>query len=121
MILMSRTVAALCLVAVNCATSAPVSENGWTVAKVIDLHLELVDSNRVEGYWFTKNYVIPEVSSHDIVVDPLWHWKIRNRHLQIYSESQLEDELTLIKIDPKIVTVRKRSGAIARYRYSYHR
>ena len=121
MTLMSRAVAALSLLAVNCATSAPVSENAWTAAKVIGLHLELIDSNRVEGYWFTKNYVVPNVGSHDIVVDPLWHWKIRNGRLQIYSESQLEDEFTLVSIDRKTITVRRRTGAIARYRYSYQR
>jgi hypothetical protein len=117
----NRLAVALCFVAVSCVASAPLSQSRWTTAKIIGLHLELIDSTRVEQYSFTKNYVVPSVSSHDIVIDPLWHWKIRDGRLQIYGESRLEDELTLLSIDPKTIIVRKRSGEVARYRYSYHR
>jgi hypothetical protein len=117
--LTSRAVVAFCFLAVVRVTSAEHSEIRWTAAKVVGLHLEVIDRNRAEQYWFTKNYVIPSVSSHDIVVNPLWSWKIRSGHLQIYSESHLEDEFALVSVDSKIITVRRHNGVIARYKYNY--
>ena len=118
---MRRLLVAVYFLGISYATSAPVSENRWTAARVIGLHLQLVDENRTEEYWFTKNSVVPNVSSHDIVVNPLWRWKIHDGRLQIFSESQLERELTLISIDAKIIIVRTGNGHISRYRYSYNK
>ena len=112
---------AIYFLAVSCANAGTHSENRWTAEKVIGLHLQLTDPSRLEEYSFTKSYVIPNIGSHDIVVNPLWHWKIRDGRLQIFSESKLEDELGLVEMNRKTVIVRRKNGAIARYNYSYRR
>ncbi len=117
----NRVFMAILFLALSCAPSMAATQNGWTAAKVIGLQLKLIDSNRIEEYSFTRNYVIPTVSSHDIVVNPLWRWKIREGHLQIFSESKLENEFTLIGMNAKTITVRRDNGLIAQFRYSYRR
>ena len=118
---MNRVFLAVLFLAVSCAASMAAAQDGWTAAKVIGLQLKLIDSNRIEEYSFTRNYVIPVVSSHDIVVNPLWHWKIQHGRLQVFSESKLENEFTLIGMSDKTITVRKRNGITAQFRYSYPR
>ena len=118
---MTRALIALYFLALARETYATSPDNCWNASTVIGLHLQLTDPNRIEEYWFTRNYVTPNVSSHDIVVDPRWHWRIRNCQLQIFSESQLENEFVLIGKNSKTITVRRKSGTVAQFRYSYRR
>ncbi len=108
-----------CLSLANCTTAAP-TQPEWTPKMMPGLHMELIHSVQSEQYSFYKGgAVAASVGSHDIVIGPAWRWRIRNGRLQIYSDSQVENELTLISRDQRIITARKPSGVIARYRYSY--
>src|SRR5438132_7865857 len=100
-----RLLAVLFLALTSCTTAPTSTQPRWTAAKVIGLHLDLIDPVRVEQFWFSKqhHYVAATVGSRDVVTGPVWYWRIRDGRLQIYSESQLEEDITFISMDCKTI------------------
>jgi len=102
----------------------------WTRDKVLGLHMELVDSRHIETYSFdksgsvavdigTKKQVTPQLIEETIST-PSWYWKIHNGRLLLSDGSSIRQGLTLLDMGHGLITVRRRSGEIARFRYCFN-
>jgi hypothetical protein len=104
---------------VVCAAST-LADARWTREKVVGLHFYIVDSVRVEDYWCTKDgFVAVSIGTHKAITPPLWYWKIHDARLQFSDGDSIKEEFTLIEMRDGPLTVRRRSGQIASFRYCY--
>jgi hypothetical protein len=111
-------IAALLFVAFDPAFTHPVTR--WTRDKVVGLRFYIVDPVRVESYWCTKDgFVAVEIGTHKAITPPLWHWKIHDGRLQFSDGHAIKEEFTLLEMRDGSLTVRRRSGEIASFRYRF--
>jgi len=110
-------IVALLVVASDSAFTHPVTR--WTREKVVGLRFYLVDPVRVESYWCTKDGFVAVEIGTQAITPPLWYWKIHDGRLQLSDEDSITEEFTLLKMDDGSLTVRRRSGAIASFRYRF--
>jgi hypothetical protein len=72
---------------------------------------------------------IPERALHEIVTffarskitPPLWYWRIRDGRLQFSDGDSIKEEFTLLSMSRGVLTVRRRSGQIAKFHYKYEK
>jgi hypothetical protein len=118
----------LTVVLLGLATSA-FADISWTRDKVVGLHMELVDSKRIESYWCakggsvavdigTKKKITPQLIK-EWVSTPEWYWKIHNGRLQLSDSSHIREELILLDMGRGVITARRKSGEISRFRYCF--
>src|SRR4029077_4301392 len=101
------------------ATSTSADERR-TRAKVMGLHFYIVDPVRVEDYWCTKDgFVAVSIGTHKAITPPLWYWKIHDGRLQLSDSDSIREEFTLLEMHDGALTVRRRSGQIASFRYRF--
>jgi hypothetical protein len=118
---MRRLLAAL-LLAVVCDPVLAHPAIRWTRAKVVGLDFSLVDQVRIESYSCTKaGLVTVTLGTKDAVTPPLWYWRIRDGRLQLSDGDSIREEFTLLNIRDGFLTVRRHSGGIARFRYTFER
>ena len=114
---------AIASLALGCATEPRRTDvDGWTKQKVVGLSMDLIDPDRVEQYRFARGgYVSTTVGTRELLSGPLAEWRVRAGILQILDSGKVTDELTLLHIDGRVMTVRRRSGETDRFRYTYEK
>ncbi len=109
--------------------TAALSETRWTRDKVVGLHMELIDPKQIESYRCikdgsvavdigTKTKISPQLLKETIST-PEWYWKIHGGRLRLFDGFSIREELTLVDIGHGFITVRRRSGKVARFRYCF--
>jgi hypothetical protein len=85
--------------------------------------LRVNDPVRIEGYSCTRQgFVAVEIGTRrGPITGPLWHWRIHDGRLQFTDHSGIREEFTLLSMQHGRLTVRRRSGEIAEFRYEYER
>jgi hypothetical protein len=99
------------------------SAERWTLDQLVGLQCELIDSVRIENYTFREDGLVAAIFGNKKVSQPhvywMLNWKIRNGRLQLFAQNAIREELTLINMQNGILTVRRKSGEIARFRYHF--
>jgi hypothetical protein len=96
------------------------ADTPWAREKIVGLHFYVVDPVRVESYWCTKDgFVAVEIGTHKAIRSPLWHWKIHDGRLQFSRGGSIKEEFTLLEMRDGSLTVRRRSGEVASFRYRF--
>src|SRR3954470_20122484 len=101
----------------------------WTRDKVVGLHMELVDSKHIESYWCVKGgFVAVRIGAKKKIIrqliketisTPEWSWKIHHGRLQISDTAHIREELILLDRGRGVLTARRKSGEISRFRYCF--
>ena len=118
---MQRLVAAL-LLALVCDPVLALPVARWTREKVVGLNFSLVDPVRIENYSCTKaGLVAVTLGTKERITPPLWYWRIRDGRLQLSDGDSIKEEFTLLTMRDGFLTVRRRSGEVARFRYTFER
>jgi hypothetical protein len=116
---MLRILAGLLVVAA-CQPTIAHSAPHWTRQTVVGLTCELIDPVRIENYSFTKDgLVAATLGTKKAITPPLWYWRIRDGRLQLSDADSIREEFTLLSMKNGVVTVRRRSGEVARFHYSF--
>jgi hypothetical protein len=114
------------------AASGQAAHTFWTRLRVSNLTLDLVDDpTRDERLMFFPNgFVLVTLVTKRRVKDgeeqttsqPALHWKISGDRVVIYwppHSSDVEDTLTFVRREGSFLVVRRKSGAIARFKMSH--
>ena len=118
---MQRLVAVL-LLAIVCEPVLAHPPAQWTRDKVVGLSFSLVDPVRIENYSCTKaGFVAATLGTKERITPPLWYWRIRDGRLQFSDGDSIKEEFTLLSIRNGSLTLRRRSGEVARFRYTFER
>ena len=98
----------------------------WRARDVVRLILNLIDSDptKVETMIFYRNGDVSMTFGYSdgrtvSLCGPIYQWRITAGRLLIFKpiKNTIYDELTLISRDSKIITVRRRNGKLAKYKY----
>jgi len=103
-----------------CEPALADSKSRWTTDEVVGLRCELVDPVRIENYVFNnKGLVAVSIGTKDPITPPFWYWRIRDGRLQLSDGDSIRQEFTLLGMRDVILTVRRQSGEIVRFRYQF--
>jgi hypothetical protein len=116
------------VILVGLATSA-LADSRWVRNSVVGLHIEIIDSTRIESYSCAKDggvavdigtkRQITRQLTKETISTPEWYWRIHDGRLQLSDGSTIREEFTLLDMRNGFITARRRSGAIARFRYCF--
>jgi hypothetical protein len=113
-------VAALLLI--TCDSGFARSAARWTPEMVFGLHFTLVDPIRIEDYVCSKAGTVSVVlGTRSEITPPLWYWRIRDGRLQFSDGNSIKEDFTLLSMSENVLTVRRRSGEIAKFHYKYEK
>ena len=115
-----RSLFAAIVAIIVCEPALADSKSRWTTDEVVALRCELVDPVRIENYAFNnKGLVAVTIGTKDCITPPLWYWRIRDGRLQLSDGDSIQQEFTLLGMRDGILTVRRQSGEIVRFRYQF--
>ena len=118
---MQRVILAVLLL-ISCDSGFSRSPAQWTRNMVVGLHFTLVDPIRVEDYVCSKAGTVSVVlGTRSEITPPLWYWKVRDGRLQFSDGDSIRQDFTLLNMSSGMLTVRRRSGEIAKFHYKYEK
>jgi len=104
------------LLLITCDSGFARSAARWTRDSVVGLHFTLVDPVRVEDYSCSRTGTVAvTLGTRWEITPPLWYWRIRDGRLQFSNGDSIKEEFTLLSMRHGVLTVRRRSGQIAKF------
>lgn len=90
----------------------------WRHSDIKNLSLTLIDDKRVERLLFSEDGFLPATfgESGGKICGPLFRWKVIRGRLFYTDGTTLGDELYLVSVVNDVLTARRSSGEIVRYK-----